>query len=227
MNRMFPKSKKMGLYAGLVLWLTCISPAYAVFINEIHYDNRGGDTGEGVELAGPAGQGLAGWSLLFYNGGNGQVYQNYALSGTFTDMQQGMGVLAFFISGIQNGASDGVALVDDAGSVLQFLSYEGSLVANAGAAAGLTSIDIGVAESGVSPVGDSLQLLGGGRNFMEFSWGAAPSSFGTINARQLFISSVGRRLLTVSEPGSGALLLFGLLILALMFRAKNNTVLFA
>ena len=30
------------------------SPA-SIFINEIHYANIGGDTGEGVEIAGPAG----------------------------------------------------------------------------------------------------------------------------------------------------------------------------
>ncbi len=40
----------------------------SVFINEIHYDNTGTDTGEFVEIAGPAGTDLSGWRLVFYNG---------------------------------------------------------------------------------------------------------------------------------------------------------------
>ncbi len=43
----------------------------AVFINEIHYDNAGTDTGEAVEIAGPAGTDLTGWSLVLYNGNGG------------------------------------------------------------------------------------------------------------------------------------------------------------
>ncbi|MEJ7724882.1 MAG: hypothetical protein WKF64_11300 [Ilumatobacteraceae bacterium] len=45
----------------------------AVFINEIHYDNSGTDTGEAIEIAGPAGLDLAGWSLVLYNGTGGDV----------------------------------------------------------------------------------------------------------------------------------------------------------
>ena len=45
----------------------------SVFINEIHYDNTGTDAGEAIEVAGPAGTDLTGWSLVLYNG-NGGVY---------------------------------------------------------------------------------------------------------------------------------------------------------
>ena len=41
-----------------------MTSAHAVFINEIHYDNTGGDIGEGVELSGEAGVDLSGWSLV-------------------------------------------------------------------------------------------------------------------------------------------------------------------
>ena len=40
----------------------------APFINEIHYDNVGTDSGEAIEVAGPAGTDLTGWSLVLYNG---------------------------------------------------------------------------------------------------------------------------------------------------------------
>ena len=49
---------------------TAVTPAagQTVFINEIHYDNTGTDTGEAVEIAGPAGTDLSGWRVVRYNG---------------------------------------------------------------------------------------------------------------------------------------------------------------
>jgi hypothetical protein len=40
-----------------------VLPVQAVWINEIHYDNTGADTGEFVEIAGPAGTSLVGYSI--------------------------------------------------------------------------------------------------------------------------------------------------------------------
>ena len=97
--------------------------ALPVFINEIHYDNVGADFDEGVEIAGPAGTDLSGWSLLFYNGSNGAPYMQAALAGVIDDEQDGYGALAFSIAGIQNGSPDGLALLDAADNVLQFHSY--------------------------------------------------------------------------------------------------------
>ena len=45
-----------------------------VFINEIHYDNIGTDSDEFVEIAGPAGTSLEGYSIVLYNGSGGAVY---------------------------------------------------------------------------------------------------------------------------------------------------------
>jgi hypothetical protein len=59
------------------------SPALAstVFINELHYDNTGPDTGEAVEIAGPALTNLDGWSVVLYNGTWGASYATIPLSG--------------------------------------------------------------------------------------------------------------------------------------------------
>ena len=46
-------------------------PDATVFISEIHYDNVGADAGEAVEVFGPAGTDLTGWSIVLYNGANG------------------------------------------------------------------------------------------------------------------------------------------------------------
>ena len=51
-------------------------PLGTVFISEIHYDNAGTDAGEAVEVFGPAGTDLSGWSIVLYNGANGQTYRH-------------------------------------------------------------------------------------------------------------------------------------------------------
>lgn len=137
--------------------------ATSVFINELHYDNTGTDVGEFIEIAAPMGTDLTGYSLVLYNGNGGTVYGTIALSGVVANQSNGQGtiVVDFPSNGLQNGAPDGVALVDAKGNVLEFLSYEGSFTAVGGPANGLTSVDIGVAENGDTPVGQSLQLIDG------------------------------------------------------------------
>src|SRR5687768_8667852 len=64
--------------------------ATAVFINEIHYDNTGTDAGEFVEVAGPAGTDLTGYSIVLYNGASPfGSYDTDALSGTIPNQQNG------------------------------------------------------------------------------------------------------------------------------------------
>lgn len=166
--------------------------AQSVFINEIHYDNNGADTGEGFEIAGPAGTDLAGWSVELYNGSNGTLYSTVALTGSIDDEGAGFGALNFLESGIQNGAPDGLALIDNTGTVIQFLSYEGSLTATSGTASGMTSTDIGVAEAGTTAIGESLQLTNGpGIVYTDFTWaGPVTATPGTLNVGQVFTLSV-------------------------------------
>ena len=162
-----------------------------VFINEIHYDNTGADAGESVELAGPAGVTLDGLSLHFYNGNGGGQYSTTSLAGTLPAMQSGYGVLSFATSGLQNGP-DGIALVRDSdASVLQFLSYEGTITATDGPAIGLTAVDINVAQTSSTPVSESLQLCGSGSNSTDFGWSATAmtASFGSVNSCQSFEQS--------------------------------------
>ncbi|MBK8903156.1 MAG: ExeM/NucH family extracellular endonuclease [Anaerolineaceae bacterium] len=176
----------------LTLLLTMSIPVFAqttVFINEIHYDNTGTDVGEAIEIAGPAGTDLTGWSLVLYNGSNSLAYTTTPLSGAIPNLQNGYGVVfvSYPSNGIQNGAPDGVALVDAANAVIQFLSYEGSFSAADGPASGLTSTDIGVSQSGSGPVGSSLQLEGTGTTYEDFVWAIEqPETFGAVNTGQSF-----------------------------------------
>jgi hypothetical protein len=118
-----------------------------IWINEIHYDNDGVDVDEGVEIAGTAGVVLSDYSLILYNGLNGNVYSSNALTGTLDDEQCGYGAAWFGFSQLQND-TEGIALVKGT-EVVQFLSYEGVLTASNGPALGMTSVDIGVRESAV------------------------------------------------------------------------------
>lgn len=194
----FPKTARLlvsTLLAGTLL-LSALPPARAfsqnpatVFINEIHYDNTGTDAGEAIEIAGPAGTDLTGWSIVLYNGSGGAAYTTTPLSGTIPDQQNGFGTVSvsYPSNGIQNGAPDGIALVNAGGQVIQFLSYEGTFTAVGGPADGLISTDIGVSETGNEPLGLSLQLTGSGSVYQDFSWNApAAASFGQPNSGQNF-----------------------------------------
>ena len=97
----------------------------AIFINEFHYDNAGADEGEFVEIAGPAGTDLTGWSVVLYNGNNGAMYGTLPLSGVLADLGQGYGTLVVPAPGIQNGSPDAIALVDAAARSSSSLATKG------------------------------------------------------------------------------------------------------
>ena len=136
----------------------------AVRVSEIHYDNASTDADERIEVAGPAGMDLSGWSVVLYNGSNGATYGTRTLTESIpaTCTDRGVIVLAYPSNGIQNGAPDGWALVDAGGNVVEFMSYEGTMTATNGPAAGLTSTDIGIRQTGTEPLGSSLQRDGAG-----------------------------------------------------------------
>lgn len=160
------------------------SPDATVFISEFHYDNDGTDQGEAIEVFGPAGTDLTGWTLDLYNGNNNLRYDTDPLPASIPDIDgtgYGVVVVNYPTNGIQNGGPDGMALVDDVGMVRQFLSYEGTMTATDGPAAGLESTDIGVAESSTTPIGESLQLVGEGVCYGALAWAASDTNtFGAL-----------------------------------------------
>ncbi len=153
----------------------------SVRISEFHYDNTGGDVGEQVEISGPAGTDLTGWKIYLYNGNGGATYApTVSLSGTIPATCGARGVVASPTVGIQNGDPDGIALVDNGGNVVEFISYgtaiAGSFTASNGVASGMVSRYIGVKEASTSPVGQSLR-----RNSAGTWFGSAPNTFGACN----------------------------------------------
>ncbi len=157
--------------------------AGSVWINELHYDNTGTDTNEGVEVAGPAGTDLSGYAIIGYNGPNGLMYSSNALSGVIPDAGCGYGAIWTPIVGLQNGDPDGVALVRYGTELVQFLSYDGAMTASNGPAAGVTVASIG-SESTTLAIGKSLQLCGTGNAYSQFAWGITNATPGALNATQ-------------------------------------------
>jgi uncharacterized protein len=187
-----------------------------VWINEFHYDNASTDVGEFIEVAGTAGTDLTGWSLVLYNG-NASVrapYNTLSLSGVLSDQQNGFGTFSIGLptNGIENGSPDGFALVNNLGVVVQFLSYEGSFIAASGAAAGLTSTDIGVAQTGTTAAGTSLGLTGTGSAAGDFAWSViSDDTPGGVNNGQSFggtsaaTVSIGDATILEGSPGTSTL----------------------
>jgi hypothetical protein len=142
--------------AGIPALVAPASAAVTPHLSEIHYDNGGTDVGEAIEVAADPGADLTGWSVVLYNGSGGASYATLPLG---TANAAGFAVVNGPATGIQNGSPDAFALVNGT-TVVEFLSYEGQFAATSGPAAGTTSTDIGVAEAGTEPAGQSLQRIG-------------------------------------------------------------------
>jgi hypothetical protein len=94
-------------------------------INEIDYDQVGADIGGFVEIANTGGTAVAldGIALVLVNGGDGTEYDRVELTGSLA----AGGHLSIDVDA-QNGAPDGIALIDTAtGTLLDALSYEGEI----------------------------------------------------------------------------------------------------
>ncbi len=206
--------KQSNILFTLAVFASAHGIAATPWINEFHYDDIGGDSGEFVEIAVPFGfTDLASVSLTLYNGGDGRSYASHALSSF--DLGGSEGGLAFYsklIPGIQNGAPDGFALSWTDG--VQLISYEGGFVAANGPAAGLASWNIGVAQpdTGASE-GSSLGLIGQGDRYEDLMWSAIETATpGAVNLGQT----------VVPEPRAYVLLAGGGLALFACVRRKRT-----
>lgn len=157
------------------------------WINEIHYDDAGADMNEFVEIVinNTGGYTLANFQVDLYNGSGGASYgsetlDNFTVGSTVGDYT----IYYWNPSSIQNGAPDGIALSYN-GTLIQFLSYEGTFDGVGGPANGVTSTDIGVSQNG-SPEGESLYLTGTGSGYGDFTWTgpAATETPGAVNTGQ-------------------------------------------
>lgn len=158
------------------------------WINEFHYDNNGADTNESVEIIIENPGTLSDYAVVRYNGNGGVTYGTTSLDEFTAGQTSGSFTVYSFVfpsNGLQNGP-DGFALTYEGTLVSgQFLSYEGAFTATNGPANGITSTDVGVAESGSTLATESLQLTGTGSVYNNFAWsGPSQASLGNLNAGQ-------------------------------------------
>jgi len=102
-------------------------PSGDLVINEIDYDQVGADSGGFVEIANTGGSAAAldAIALVLVNGGDGLEYDRIDLTGSLA-----AGAYLSLAVEPQNGAPDGVALIDTAsGALLDAFSYEGEITA--------------------------------------------------------------------------------------------------
>jgi hypothetical protein len=186
---------------SLITLIAALSSSADVYINEFHYDNTGTDENEFIEIVTTANEDPNFVFVDLYNGNGGVVYDGprslteYVDHGIQSDGNRYYSY-TYDSNGIQNGAPDGLAVTfmpPGSGFPVEFLSYEGTFMATDGFASGLTSTDVGVAESSATPIGSSLQLIGG-------TWIATEgfNTKGTVNS------------LGIPEPGVTTFLLVGL-----------------
>lgn len=154
--------------------LTSAAFGQLVFINEVDYDDPGSDNEEFIELVGVRGVSLAGWTIELVNGSDDTVYGTLNLTDDFVFADDSGANRGFFVIGdsgvtnldqststaFQNGAPDGIRLLDAQGNVVHFASYEGTVT---GATDSTALIDSASASS-------SLYKRGSGTDFDDFSW---------------------------------------------------------
>ncbi len=183
-----PRAETKGAANDIVV------PEVNARINEFHYDNAGTDSGEFVEIRTDAGDDVSALTIELYNGSSSQlnVYNSVSVAGLTMTTDGTYDYYVWEPPSIQNGSPDGIAL-SNGGTVIEFLSYEGTFTAVDGSAAGLTSTDIGQEEGSGTPIGDSLQRLADG------TWdapraetkGAANDVAPTIVINEVLVSTTG------------------------------------
>ncbi|KAF8762860.1 hypothetical protein HU200_008998 [Digitaria exilis] len=170
-----------------------IGKSQKAWVNEFHYENKGKDENEFVELVIHASLDPKDLMLTLYNGANGRMYRSLNLADreAFTVTEGSSNYLLYTVwTHLQNGPADGIALIycRDMGKaeVLEFVSYEGSLIAQDGPAKGVVSTDIMFKETDESSDQDSLALTGS--KIGEFAWRymAGNATPGKLNAGQMF-----------------------------------------
>jgi len=193
--------KKFGL---LIFILNSFALAQNAWINEFHYDNSVADLNEFVEVIIPnsltTSVELAKFSVVLYNGSatSGAPYDTKLLTVFTEGTIDNTNAFTYYYynytnnsGSIQNGSPDGLAFGYD-GSLIMFISYEGTFTGVGGIADGILSTDVGVAEDG-SADGTSIGLTGTGTSYSSFTWALlttqTPGSANTSQALPVELSS--------------------------------------
>jgi len=159
----------------LILFLTSSQLfGQSTFINEVAYL----PPTTCLEIATPEDTDLSGWELFLYNQA-GEVIDSQAVTGNVGAIQGGLEfiIVDIVISITEN---DGLCLVDDTGTVVQFIGFGTAIPASDGPAAALIAENVNAQSSNLT----SLQLEGNGKVYSDFDWTEDEISCGLPNVHQ-------------------------------------------
>uniref|UniRef100_A0A7S3Q2G5 LTD domain-containing protein n=1 Tax=Chaetoceros debilis TaxID=122233 RepID=A0A7S3Q2G5_9STRA len=170
-------------------------PGAQVWINEFHYDNAGRDEDEFVEIGCNSAVDVSNYKIFLYGKDGAMSIDRNGM--TKIKILQGQCTPDKFVfqdyGGVDNNLANsgprGIALTDASGKLLDFISYEGTVVASNGPAAGSSSIDVGVSQNSSTRRDQSIQLVNkvGATTTCEkidFEWKLQPRSKGRPNRNQ-------------------------------------------
>lgn len=182
---------KKHLFLLYLLLYSLVGFGQDVFFNEVNYNIPGG-SGETqfFEIAGPVGTDLTGWEVKVYDETPVET-ASYSLSGTIPDNIGGgscNGIVVVDGAVLNTTAGSGMALINQMAGVEQYLTFEQPTTVPGGSGlpiAGLTSQFIPLMDLGLTD--NSLQLVGTGLVYTNFSWLQQTSTKEAINTGQTFL----------------------------------------
>ncbi|MGH1365400.1 MAG: T9SS type A sorting domain-containing protein [Calditrichia bacterium] len=183
------------IFTSLMVLMLSAALSAQVYINEVDYDQPGTDEAEFVELVGPDGTDLSGYTLELVNGNNGSIYNTVDLAGQTipSDNESGFGFLVigstnvanvdftpsgWIANAVQNGSPDGILLKLN-GTVVDGISYEGVLGNNPDFTAGMAITAEDFSDNSVGRVANGFDS---GNQDQYFAVDVAAISPGAINA---------------------------------------------
>lgn len=176
--------------AAVVLVGILAGPVYAqsIFFNDVNYDPGTTANPEYFAIAGPAGTDLTGYKVYLYDAaGNVQGSPQVFGARSVSDDQNGYGVEPILSSVTLPDATTGLALTTPTDDLVQFVSYEGSVTAVDGPALGTTSTDLGTDPGESAGTDQTLQLIGTGNTFDDFTVAVQAIDFvSPVNQNQAF-----------------------------------------
>lgn len=161
-------------------------------MNEIHYDDLYSDQGEFVEFMFQVNAGISSTTIggiVFYSGATGKSTFAMSVSDATVSYDSDDPNIGYIVWDVALGdGPDGFAIVDKCNTVLQYPSYEGSLLATEGLAKDLISDDIQYSQSGNTADGYSLQRIGIGfeQSRSDKNWVLSKQTRGQPNTLQTF-----------------------------------------
>ena len=155
-----------------------------IFFNEVKYEAPNGE--QFLEVAGPTGDDITGWQIILYDS-LAAPYDTITLDEEFPETQACNGIIIVDVPVLFTTPGSGMALVNEQGQLVQYLTYGEETTGTSGIINGVTSENIGTQLDSIG----SLQLTGVGEEYDDFTWNLldAPTP-DTVNIDQTF-NSIG------------------------------------